>query len=50
MGVKQKAEFATELCTAALQEPLQHNVAPSRLVGLVPPGKAYHSSVSPEYE
>lgn len=49
-GVKQKAEFTTELCIAALQEPLQQNVTPPQLVGLVPLGKAYSSWIGPECE
>ena len=48
--VKQRAEFAAELCITALQEPRQQNVTPSQLVGLVPLGKAYPSSISPECE
>lgn len=49
-GVKQKAELTAELCIAVLQEPPQQNVTPSQLVGLVPLGKAYLGSISPERE
>lgn len=46
-GVKQRAEFAA---VVALQEPPQPSVTLSQLVGLMPLGKAYSSSISPEHE
>lgn len=49
-GVKQRAEFAAELFITALKEPSQPSVTPSQLVGLMPLGKAYSSSISPEHE
>ena len=49
-GVKQRAEFTAELYITTLQEPRQQNITPSQLVGLVPLGKVYSSSVSPECE